>query len=116
MHLLGHRDDVFTLLRECDVFVMASQWEGYPLTLMEAMACGCAIVATAVGGAPDAVRTDIDGLLVEPGHAAQIGRCPRLSRDRPRPPPRAVARLPASVPRCSTSAGQRAVLRRFTSL
>ena len=72
VHLLGHRDDIFALLRESDVYVMASRLEGYPIALMEAMVCGCAIVATAVGGAPDAVRTGIDGLLVRPGRPREL--------------------------------------------
>lgn len=64
VHLLGQREDVFQLLRECDIFVLSSRFEGYPVAIMEAMACGCAIVATAVGGVPDAVRPDVEGLLV----------------------------------------------------
>ena len=67
VHLLGHRGDVFQLMRECDIFVLASRFEGYPISIMEAMACGCAIVATAVGGVPDAIRAGIDGMLVH-GH------------------------------------------------
>ncbi|PZS25544.1 MAG: lipopolysaccharide biosynthesis protein [Pseudonocardiales bacterium] len=65
VHLLGHREDVFQLLRECDIFVLSSRFEAYPVALMEAMACGCAIVATAVGGVPDVVKPGIDGILVD---------------------------------------------------
>jgi glycosyltransferase involved in cell wall biosynthesis len=72
VHLLGHRSDVFALLRECDIFVMASQWEGYPIALMEAMASGCPIVATAVGGVPDAVRSGVDGVLVAPNRSRDL--------------------------------------------
>jgi glycosyltransferase involved in cell wall biosynthesis len=67
VHLLGHRGDVLQLMSESDIFVLASRFEGYPVAIMEAMACGCAIVATAVGGVPDAIRAGIDGMLVH-GH------------------------------------------------
>lgn len=70
VHLLGHRKDVFQLMRESDIFVLASRFEGYPISIMEAMACGCAIVATAVGGVPDAIRAGVDGLLIH-GHRPQ---------------------------------------------
>jgi glycosyltransferase involved in cell wall biosynthesis len=70
VHLLGHREDVFQLLRASDIFVLASRFEGYPVSIMEAMASGCAIVATAVGGVPDAVRAGVDGVLVH-GHGPQ---------------------------------------------
>lgn len=72
VHLLGHRQDVLTLIGDADIFVMASRWEGYPVALMEAMACGSAIVATAVGGVPDAIRDGIDGLLVDPHNPTQL--------------------------------------------
>jgi glycosyltransferase involved in cell wall biosynthesis len=72
VRLLGYRDDVFAILRDCDIFVMASQWEGYPIALMEAMASGCPIVATSVGGVTDAIRPGVDGLLVKPGHPREL--------------------------------------------
>lgn len=64
VHLLGHRSDVWALLRDSDVFVLTSRWEGLPVALMEAMAAGLPIVATDVGGIPEAVRPGVDGLLV----------------------------------------------------
>lgn len=55
------RDD---LLRSAEVFVMPSRSEGLPMALMEAMAYGLAIVATEVGGIPEAVESGSEGLLV----------------------------------------------------
>lgn len=82
VHLLGHREDVYQLLLQADIFVMSSRWEGYPVALMEAMACGCAVVATAVGGVPDAIRAGIDGLLVsEPGPADLAAAIAELAVD-----------------------------------
>jgi glycosyltransferase involved in cell wall biosynthesis len=53
VHLLGVRTDLPELLSACDIFALASEWEGHPLALMEAMAAGLPVVATAVGGVPD---------------------------------------------------------------
>ncbi|QNN52185.1 glycosyltransferase [Nocardioides mesophilus] len=62
----GYRDDVMRLLGAADVFVMASHYEGFPIALMEAMASGLPVVATRVGGIPDAVTDGQEGLLLEP--------------------------------------------------
>lgn len=64
--LLGHRADVPDLMAACDIFVLASVWEGYPIALMEALVCGVPCVATRVGGAADAITDGVDGLLLEP--------------------------------------------------
>lgn len=53
------------LYRSHAVFCMPSLSEGSPLSLLEAMAAGCAVVAAAVGGVPDIVRDGTDGLLFE---------------------------------------------------
>jgi glycosyltransferase involved in cell wall biosynthesis len=50
VRFLGMRDDVAELLPALDVFVLASRWEGEPIALLQAMACGLACVATATGG------------------------------------------------------------------
>ncbi|MBK7048532.1 MAG: glycosyltransferase [bacterium] len=62
----GRRDDVPELLTAMDVWVMSSIREGLPVALLEAMAAGRAIVATNVGGIPDAVHHGEAGLLVPP--------------------------------------------------
>jgi glycosyltransferase involved in cell wall biosynthesis len=55
-----------------DVSVLTSVSEGFPNSLVEAMAAGRPIVATNVGGVPDAVRPDENGLLVPPGDPAAL--------------------------------------------
>jgi glycosyltransferase involved in cell wall biosynthesis len=57
-----------------DVSVLCSTSEGFPNTLVEAMAAGRPIVATDVGGVSDAVRHDENGLLVPPGDADALAR------------------------------------------
>jgi glycosyltransferase involved in cell wall biosynthesis len=69
---LGHRDDVPDLLRSCDVFVLPSLYEGFPLSVLEAMAAGKPVIATAVGGTPEAVSDGETGFLVPPGDPSAL--------------------------------------------
>lgn len=71
---LGERDDVVEILAASDAFVLASTSEGNPLSVLEAMSAGLPIVATAVGGMPELVRNETDGLLVPPGDAQSLAR------------------------------------------
>lgn len=64
--LPGDRSDVAQLLPQFDIFALPSQAEGISNTLLEAMACGCAPVATDVGGNPELVKEGVNGLLVPP--------------------------------------------------
>lgn len=70
----GTIDDVAPLLASLDLFVLASRWEGLPLTLLEAMAAGVPIVATSVDGSAEAVRSGVDGLLVPPDDPGALAR------------------------------------------
>ncbi len=63
---LGFRSDVTDLLNAFDVFVLPSLYEGLPNVVLEAMACGLPVVATAVDGTPEAVRHGVTGFLVPP--------------------------------------------------
>jgi glycosyltransferase involved in cell wall biosynthesis len=64
--LLGQRSDAVAVMGACDLFTLASDNEGLPVALMEAMALGLPIVATAVGGVPEVVSTGREGVLVPP--------------------------------------------------
>jgi len=67
VHLLGLRDDIPNLLAAADIFVMPSLSEGLPLALLEAMAAGTSIVASAVGGIPEVTGRDRGGITVPAG-------------------------------------------------
>ena len=67
VRFLGLRRDVPEVLNASDVFVLSSDWEGNPLTVMEAMAAGKPVICTAVGGVPEIVEHGTTGLLVPAG-------------------------------------------------
>lgn len=65
--LAGDRSDVAELMRGMDLFVLPSLGEGISNTILEAMACGLPVIATAVGGNPELVVPGQTGALVPPG-------------------------------------------------
>ena len=65
LHWLGHVDDMPALLRSVDVVALPTSYgEGLPKSLIEAAACGCALIATDVPGCREVVTHEADGLLV----------------------------------------------------
>ena len=74
VRFLGQRDDVADLLAGADLFVLPSRFEGLPLAVLEAMAAGRAVVATAAGGTGEAVTDDVTGRLVPPGDPAALAQ------------------------------------------
>jgi glycosyltransferase involved in cell wall biosynthesis len=72
-HFLGKRTDTAELLCSATVAVVPSVWaEAFGLTVVEAMAAGVPVVASAVGGIPELVDPDVTGILVPPGDAAAL--------------------------------------------
>ena len=67
------RGQVLRLFRAADASVLSSAWENFPHTVVEALAVGCPVIATAVGGVPEVVRDGENGLLVPPGDPAALG-------------------------------------------
>lgn len=72
--LLGYRDDATRVMAAFDIFTLSSRHEGLPVSLMDAMVLGTASVATGVGGIPEAVTDDVEGLLVPAGDAGALAR------------------------------------------
>ncbi|EIW00666.1 glycosyltransferase [Thermoanaerobacter siderophilus] len=66
VYFLGIRTDIPDILNASDVFVLSSDWEGNPLSVMEAMAAGRPVIATSVGGVPELIQNNITGILVPP--------------------------------------------------
>lgn len=66
VRFLGRRDDLPELYSAFDVLVLPSHYEAFPMTIIEAMACGTAVVATRVGDVPDIIEDGVSGRLVEP--------------------------------------------------
>jgi len=72
--LAGYRNDIPSALKEMDLFVFPSLWEGMPYVVLEAMAAGLPVVATDGNGSRDIVRHGETGLLVPPGDEAALAR------------------------------------------
>lgn len=60
------------LLERADLFVLPSYFEALPVGLLEAMSTGIPIVSTAVGGIPDFISNEVDGMLIEPGDVEKL--------------------------------------------
>lgn len=68
----GYRPAVAELLAESQIFVLASNWEGLPLTIVEAMRAGLPVVASDVGGVAELIDEGATGYLVSPRSAAAL--------------------------------------------
>lgn len=63
---LGHRDDLLSVMKACDLFILPSHREGTPRVITEALACGLPVIATNVDGIPEQVKEGITGFLFNP--------------------------------------------------
>jgi glycosyltransferase involved in cell wall biosynthesis len=73
VRFLGFQPDLRRWMQAADAFVLSSRWEGLPMGVLEAAACGLPAVATAVPGTREAVIDGQTGLLAAPGDADALG-------------------------------------------
>ena len=109
----GLRPDIEQLLEAMDLWVMSSISEGLPVALLEAMAAGCPIVATRIGGIPDAVSDGHEAVLVPSADpVALAGAIVELIRD----PERANALGEAARARAMAQYSIKSVVRRVEEI
>ena len=68
----GFREDIPLVMNTFDLFVLTSQYEGFGLVLLEAMASGKPVVATRVSAIPEVVQAGTTGMLCDPGSSEQV--------------------------------------------
>lgn len=74
VQFLGHHPDVPSLLMGHQIAVLSSHYEGMPLSLVEAMAAGCAVVGSNVPGIHELLHDGVDGRLVPPADPAALAQ------------------------------------------
>ncbi len=74
VYFLGQRPDVPALLRHLELFVLPSLWEGLPTAVMESMAVGVPVLATAIPGTDELVVDGVTGWVVSPGNHKRLAR------------------------------------------
>lgn len=73
VQFLGHYSgDTCALLDTFDIYVFPSLWEGFPYSIVEALRSACTIVATDVGGIPEAIENGVNGILIKSGSTDAI--------------------------------------------
>jgi glycosyltransferase involved in cell wall biosynthesis len=75
------RQDLFNLVRLADVFALPSYVEGLPISMLEAMALGKAVVSTDINGIPEAVKHLETGILIEPGQVDELVKAIQTLKD-----------------------------------
>jgi len=80
-HFEGYRTNIGNYLKAFDIFALVSKKEGLGTSLLDAMSVGLPIIATAVGGIPEAVRNNENGFLVQPDNPVELAEYLRLLAD-----------------------------------
>jgi glycosyltransferase involved in cell wall biosynthesis len=111
--LTGIRTDIPQILAASDVFVLSSQWEGMPISLLEAMSAGAPAVATDVGGVGQVLQNGETGLLVPPGDPAALAVAIAACLDAPEP---ARQRATAAQAMMVQTYGMRAMIRKWEAV
>lgn len=82
-HFEPTRPNAADWMRDIDIFVNASSIESFPNALLEAMACGCCVIGSKVGGIPELITHNHDGLLFEPNSLADLSAAIRVAASDP---------------------------------
>lgn len=69
---VGFQKDVHKYLGVMDIFVLPSRTEGVPIAIAEAMACGLPVIASRVGGIPEIVDDQVNGILFDSGNVGEL--------------------------------------------
>ena len=76
--IMGSTNDVPTVLKQADIYVLSSKIEGYSISLIEAMVSGIAIICTDVGGNSEIITNNKNGIIIESGNVNEL--CDALVR------------------------------------
>ena len=82
IHFMGTSNNVINQLSEYDLFILPSIFEGMPMTIIEAMAVGMPILSSKVGGIPDIIVHDKNGVLINPSTENIYNAIERLYKDK----------------------------------
>lgn len=84
VRFLGHRNDIYDVLRAFDILVLCSDHEGLPMVLLEALGLGVPVVARNVGGIGEVIQDGANGVLVKSGNPAALAQaCFQVLNDEP---------------------------------
>lgn len=75
VRLLGERNDIPELLAGADIFLLLSDWEGLPISILEAMRAGLPVIASHVGGVPELLDDGVEGFLITRNDLGMLKAC-----------------------------------------